>query len=442
MKSAKYSLKTRLFLTISALVTLILLLAGLIGFFCAKKEIHEIFDAEMAKSAKLIVRFFDEEKDFSSSNEEEIQNKFFHKFEKEIHLQVWHEAELIYDSEKDLTVEKPTAEGYNDILIENKKWRSFALFDEENKLTVLILEQYKIRYELILEILAALFLPLILSFIPISIFILSSINLHLNPLQKLAKEIEKISANTLTSFSKKDLPIEIRPLINSLNITISRLSESMESEKRFTNYAAHELRTPLAIIRAQSQFLLRNKDKKIEVEYLENLVLAIDRMTHMVNQILVLSRLEPENNDMVKQNVDLLDLTNEVVAQHRNFLEQKNLQVEIDGSKKNIFGNKTYLEIMLNNLLTNAMKYGVEGSLIKIKITQHNFSISNLGKKISDEEIKKIFDRFYRISKEDQVGCGLGLSIVKKIAELHQMKVKFISEKLDELAKNKVVLSF
>ncbi|MCE3255735.1 MAG: hypothetical protein K0R25_1229 [Rickettsiaceae bacterium] len=101
-----------------------------------------------------------------------------------------------------------------------------------------------------------------------------------------------MSGNSLEQFHDNNIPLELEPFVKSLNQLLVRLSDSMESERRFTDYAAHELKTPLAAIKIQAQLLLQNKNKEREKEYLENLIEGINRASHMVNQLLTLSRLE------------------------------------------------------------------------------------------------------------------------------------------------------
>lgn len=443
----KNSLKLKLFINISFLVSLTLLITSAVSFVAARNEIREVLDADMAESAKLILKIakYNPNQNFLLEKNEEIEEKIFHKFEKEIHLQVWKKDKLIHDSDKGFFIEKPQDEGYSNLEINGEKWRKFCLRDDKSNLTILILERDKVRHQLILQILASLFIPLIFSFPAILIVIWSSIKSRLEGFSKLSYEIEKISANTLLPFSNQDLPVEVEPLINSLNIMIARLDDAMESERRFTNYAAHELRTPLAAIKAQTQLLLRNKDQEKAAEYLQDLVKGVDRMTHLINQILVLSRLEPENNNITKEKIDLVALMNNLLKEHHDLIDKKHLKILFNFKGEFIiFGNKTYFEIMLNNLLDNALKYSVADKEIIVDFEEGEeeiiLRITNFGEEISADEIGKLFEKFYRARGNQVVGCGLGLAIVKKIIELHGGVVKFFSVQENGLGKNMVEL--
>ncbi len=212
------SLKLKLFINISFLVSFTLLVTAMVSFIAARNEIREVFDADMAESAKLILKIAKHNPNQNFlSRDDELDEKIFHKFEKEIHLQVWRKDKLIHDSDKGFVIEKPQNEGYSNLDINGEKWREFCLHDAKSNLTILILERDKVRRELILEILASLFIPLIFSFPAILIVIWGSIKARLQGFSKLSHEIEKISANTLLPFSNQNLPIEVGPLINSLN---------------------------------------------------------------------------------------------------------------------------------------------------------------------------------------------------------------------------------
>jgi len=235
-----------------------------------------------------------------------------------------------------------------------------------------------------------------------------------------------------------DTPIELKPFVNSFNALLARLSESMESERRFTDYAAHELKTPLAAITIQAQLLLKNKNEEKREEYLNDLIHGINRTTHMVNQLLTLTRLEPEDKNIEKENFNLRNLLEAVLKNYLTDIAQKNLQVEIicdlAEKKLSIEANKTYIEIMIRNLVDNAVKYSSSDKKIMIYLTEKNhllhLKITNHGAEISAQDRQKIFNNFYRVSSnvDNDQGCGLGLAIAKKIIDLHGGSISFESE--------------
>ena len=278
-----------------------------------------------------------------------------------------------------------------------------------------------------------------MSFALLLIIITKTVNRKLKPLTQLARQIEKMSADTLKQLQNSSFPHELKPFITSFNSLMTRLGESINAERNFTDYAAHELKTPLAIISVQAHLLISNKDKKLEQKYSQDLLDGISRATHLINQLSTLSRLESDNNNIEKEKFDLAELTKNICDDYLKTYKENDVEIELIFKAKPpqtlIKANKIYIEVMLRNLIDNAVKYRTPESKITIAIAEKNhllsFRISNFGKEILPQEIKKIFDNFYRINKVDvknNNGCGLGLAIAKKICHIHLAKISFESK--------------
>jgi two-component system sensor histidine kinase QseC len=440
-KFERNSIRVKLFFSISGVITLSLLLIYSLGFFNTKNEIQEILDANMAKSAKLVLALIyheieEEEKEgFLEDFEEQINQRVLHKYESQIYIQVWHKGNLVYNSNRENHSRKPKKEGFADLLIDGRNWRQFTLFDQKKNIEIVMLEAYEIRNELMWRILASPFIPLGISTLMI-LLIWFFIDKKIGVLNILSNKIVQTSPNKLEVFDLNP-PLEIKPLVDSLNHLILRLADSIQSERRFTDYAAHELRTPLAVIKTHVQLLIKDKKKAQDEEYLRDLEKAVERMIHLINQILILSRLEPESLDVKREDL----LLNEIIIAEINNLEKDAHDKEITfnfmaTNKKVYFGNKTYVEIMIRNLLDNAVKYAEFGSEIRIDLEFNNsgiaIKISNFGEFVDELQREKIFDVFYRIKSSDVLGCGLGLAIAKKIVRLHKGKITFDSQRIDK----------
>ncbi len=445
IKSEKTSLKKNLIITLSSLLAVAITMVFLIGYFFAKNEITKVFDANLVKSAKLISslikheilegRKYHVDLDLTGVESQEI----YHRYEYKIHSQIWNNDKLIYNSDKNYNAERPDYEGFKDVDYEGKNWRSFVIDDQKTRVKILVMEQEEIRQELTNEIILSLFLPLIFAFVPLFLIIVFTINKRLRPLEKMAQKIEKMSTKSLEKFSDNQAPLELEPFINSFNSLIEKLKDSMNLERRFTDYAAHELKTPLAAVKIQTQLLLKTKDAQKQKEYLQDLSDGIERMTHMINQLLTLTRLEPENNQIQRENFSLSSVINNIVAMYSQQMVGNKIILDFSHDHKGqevlINANKTYIEIMVRNLLENAVKYSPDNGVIKVEILQNAqeiiLVITNSGATIGDDDKAKLFDNFYRAnigSHQDKQGSGLGLAIVKKIAELHSAKIDFTSQ--------------
>ena len=258
----------------------------------------------------------------------------------------------------------------------------------------------------------------------LGLIIFSTVKKELEPLKLLALRIEEISGTTLGHFKNPQAPTELQPFLKSFNSLLARLSESMNSERRFADYAAHELNTPLAAIKLQAQILASGKHPEKHAEYLQDLLAGIDRSAHLVEQLLLLSRLEVDDKNFPKERFDLAKLALALVL-------SKDRKIKFHCANKNneIKANKFYVEILIKNLLDNAIKYSFPNTEIAVEISEKTLLINNVGKEISATEIARIFDNFYRAkNSQDQSGCGLGLSIAKKIIALHSGEIFFESK--------------
>lgn len=451
-----HSLKKDLIITLSILIALVLITVRLAGFIYVKHHNQEVLDANLVKSAKLIFNlikhdvFEGQDLKFLADAKPAFDQKIFHRYEYKLHAQAWEEDELIYNSDNFTLSQKPNYEGFQDITINQEKWRGFSLYDPKSKIRILVAEKDFITEHMIWEIIFSFLIPLLFSFSLLLFIIIFTVNKKLKPFQELSQEIEKMSANTLQQFQNPNFPIELKPFIDSFNSLVVRLVESINSERNFTNYAAHELKTPLAAIGIQAHLLVSNKNKDKEKKYIHDLLEGINRATHLINQLLTLSRLESDNINIKKDKLDLAEITKLIRENYMAKAKEKNLKINFNNSENSdkffIKGNKTYLEIVIGNLLDNAIKYSDSDKVITISLTQKNnsitFKISNFGEQLLPEEIEKIFSNFYRVSrieaKNPNVGCGLGLAIAKKISDLHNATISFTSENNI----NSVILSF
>jgi signal transduction histidine kinase len=225
--------------------------------------------------------------------------------------------------------------------------------------------------------------------------------------------------------------------IKSFNSLIEKLLNSLENEKRFTDYAAHELNTPLTAIRLQAQILLNQNHSKNHRQEFENLIEAVDGASHLINQLLTLSRINGELDKNSMKKISIINLIDEIIENFHNEISQKNLKIIKNfaniSSKNNVAINKIYFQILFKNLLDNAIKYSRDNEEIIIEIEKNidetSIKIINSNDDLALIDTKKVFENFYRSNKSintrNVVGSGLGLAIAKKIVELHNGSITF-----------------
>jgi signal transduction histidine kinase len=247
---------------------------------------------------------------------------------------------------------------------------------------------------------------------------------NLHPLISLSSVVDNRSANDLDMIESKTLPKEIAPLHQAINRLFKRIRYSFEREREFTDHAAHELRTPLAAMKTQAQVLLKvSSDQGAYREGLENLLASIDRSTHLTNQLLLLARLQ--NNQYPNQKVDISLCLHDVIDMMTATINSKGIRLSTNIVKSLfVLGHSESLLIMLKNIIENAVKYTPRKGVIAINLFDNGMlQVIDSGAGIENKEHDKVFNRFYRISGSGESGSGLGLSIVKWIAEAHDIKI-------------------
>jgi two-component system sensor histidine kinase QseC len=433
------SLKINLIFKLNIVLLIISTLVFIVSFRIGKNEINQVFDAELIKSARLIFELTKHETFIKNSShlDEKLHQKFFNRYDYELHAQVWKNNKLIYNSGEYLNASSPTEEGFKDIIINQENWRSFAFFDKLNDTQILVIEKFHIRENLIFEIALASSIALFLLLFFIIVVVIFVVNKELKPLEKIANEVSLISLAKIKKIPENNLPRELQPFMNSFNSLIEKLLNSLENEKRFTDYAAHELNTPLTAIRLQAQILLNQNHNKNHRQEFENLIEAVDGASHLINQLLTLSRINGglDKNSMKK--ISVINLINEIIENFTKEIAQKNLKItknfENISTKNNVAINKIYFQILFKNLLDNAIKYSLENEEINIEIEKNidetSIKITNSNDDLTLIDTKKVFENFYRsnksISTRNVLGSGLGLAISKKIVEFHNGSISF-----------------
>ena len=259
-----------------------------------------------------------------------------------------------------------------------------------------------------------------------------------SPIEKILDELKNINASDLSArlhnTNKQD---EVNDLITEINNLLVRLESSFERISQFSSDASHELKTPLTIIKGELEIALR-KDRNIE-DYKQTLKTSLEEVIvieQTINDLLFLAKNEKDLISLDKKEILYFDeIIDESINEIKNFakLNEINIKFEILDTIE-FKGYSNLLKIAIKNLLKNAIQYSHRNSSIIIKsyIENHHFNISieDFGIGISSNEQEKIFEKFYRTDKsrnKNSGGTGLGMSIVKKIIDIHKGKIKINS---------------
>jgi signal transduction histidine kinase len=256
-------------------------------------------------------------------------------------------------------------------------------------------------------------------------------------LQDSVSQLTQRSPDDLRPIEVSSPPREVQPLVKEINALFRRFSLALETERRFTSAAAHELRTPLAAVKVHAQVAQLTRTAAERKQALSDLVLAIDRAAHMVDQLLTLSRLD----GMLALHTSASALRLDVIAGHvidevRPLLGRRGQRIDDDLSPCEINGMEFGIASLLRNLIDNAMRYGPAGRAIRVTVRPqdgHGLAIiEDAGPGIPLEERERVFDRFYRLYS-DSDGCGIGLSIVRAVAEVHHAQIELDQSELGGL---------
>lgn len=225
-------------------------------------------------------------------------------------------------------------------------------------------------------------------------------------------ELSSLSShiNTMSSNLKRN--------IDALNLEIDQVKKMEQLRKEFIAQFTHEIKTPLAIINGNIDLLENVDDEDKKAKYIEVINKEISVINDLVLQMLDLSKLEAKAITLDKKEIDLRELSEDIIDDYEQLLMDKKLKIEIQGEDVLIVGDRKRIEMVIQNYLSNAIKHAFINSTIKIKIKENEFSIENKGKQIDEKRMDTIWESFV---SDDQKGTGLGLAIVRNILELHEM---------------------
>ncbi|MCB1530555.1 MAG: sensor histidine kinase N-terminal domain-containing protein [Rhodospirillales bacterium] len=422
-----YSLRKDLIVWISIPVLIATSLTLLIGFIFAWHEVEEVYDAQLVHSAKILLQLTEHEILEDEGFHLGVENaNLEHKYEQKIGFRIWVNNTLITQSPNTLVFSDFEASpGFSDHQFEKNKWRFFVFLDPEHGIKIETSERYDIRYEVISQIMAALVLPGLV-FIPL-IFVIVWIGVRkvLKPVIKISANMDKRSPDDFSPIEQLTVAEEIVPLVQALNRLFGRIGESFRREREFTDYAAHELRTPLAAMKTQTQVLQKKANGMPEsADSFKNLQDSIDRATQLVEQLLSLSRIQ--NEEFPKSDVNLSECLYECVDDIQPQAEKKKITIHAEiADDVFIKGHEDSIMILLRNLLDNAVKYTPQGQEVQVSLSRAALlDISDTGPGISDKDKEKVFQRFVRVDQSGQAGSGLGLSIVSWIASAHDVEIR------------------
>ncbi|WP_118788268.1 quorum sensing histidine kinase QseC [Haemophilus haemolyticus] len=310
---------------------------------------------------------------------------------------------------------------------DDDNWRIFWRTAANGNLIIAVGQELDYREDLIEEMIFGQMWIWFAS-LPILIIVLGwLIHKELRSIKRLSQEVQTRKSGDVSLLNTEGLPVEILPLVKNLNQFFDRTSAMLQRERRFTSDAAHELRSPLAALRIQTEVAqLAGDDIELREQALLHLTQGIDRTSQLIEQLLTLSKLDNLQELEELQPIDWEGIIQSLIAE-RYFVAEKRkitLAFEKESEPKSKQGQPILVSLMLRNLLDNAIKYCPEDTTVSVKIASSQIIVEDNGGGVEPEDLKKLGQRFYRPAGQNEKGSGLGLSIVMRIAELHRFKVR------------------
>lgn len=411
------SIKRQLLLLIISTVTLASFFAAIHGYRSSIQQLEFVFDEELESVSEFILTIAEASDEFPT----EIKSKFAYQLSKNNNL-ISTSIHMANYTPNNVVL------GISEDSFYGKRWRTLTI--EKTPFTLVVAQPIETRLASAEQILLVTILPIIIAIPLIAFIIFYIIQKSLKPLITLSNQLKKKSTDDLSLISIKQETHELTPVIDRLNSLFERLRDSFDREKQLTANAAHELRTPISVLTINTHNLLEDyKSGTVTESAIVELEANVQRMAHVIEQVIALYRFTPENFVFKTENVNVESLLQEVISNNYEAVLKYNQNITLVSEHILVSGDYFALYTLFENLVRNAIKYSGENSTINIKMLVNENTLSvcveDSGSGVEGAELEQIFNRFYRAKNNDVrvKSSGLGLSIVEHITHLHQATV-------------------
>lgn len=414
------SLQGRLLALVTGVVAVVWMATAVITWFDARHELDELLDSHLTQAAALLVvqQSHELEEDHES---DEVDAPVLHRYAPKVAFQVYHEGRLVLRSanapEWPLS---PLKDGFETTRVNGADWRVFATRGSENDVQVYVGEQLESRESILWAVMRGTLWPMLFALPALALATWWAVRRGTAPLRALGQALADRQPQALDAVNIPDAPAEMQPMLQALNGLFERIALLLESERRFTADAAHELRTPIAGLRMQAQVALGATGDAERRHALLQTLEGCDRATRLVEQLLTLARLEA-NATAAATPVELGALVQRVAADLAPQALAKQQTLELDaGADARVGGDSTLLGVLVRNLLDNAVRYSPAGACVQVRVLRTEggvrLEVEDSGPGLSDADLKRLGERFFRVLGTGEGGSGLGWSIVRRIA--------------------------
>lgn len=424
------SLQRRLLIYLLVCAPVVWAAAAWVSSSRARIEVNELFDTEMIRltlQVQATLMGLDRAKGSPTppalSQEADLED---------VAIAVWdHQGKvLLTDREGTQLPLLADAVGFVELTLQQQLWRVYYLQAPNREWLVAAGQKMDERDELVWGLVESQLLPWLLTLPVLLLAMAWAVRQALHPMRALAHELQQRTADDLQPIPPQQAPAEIRPLLQAMNGLFGRIDATLARERRFTADAAHELRTPLAVLSAQWEVLQGARTESERVQAAGKLSAGMQRMTRLVDQMLRLSRLEATDGLARAEPLDWVELAEQGMSDTLALAERRQIELACEWPPEpqhppDWRGDGQLLAVLLRNLLDNAVRYAPEGSTVTLRLAPTSVSVENEGLPLPAEQLKRLGERFYRPDGQAELGSGLGVSIAQRIAALHGLVLRY-----------------
>jgi two-component system OmpR family sensor kinase len=346
-------------------------------------------------------------------------------------VQVWTlDGVRVYLSRPHAVLPAITTLGFSTAITSEGRWRMFGV--QAPTKVIQVAQPMRVREQQAVDLALRTLTPFVLLMPVLVIFIWFAVGHSLEPFKRLTSLVQSRKVTALDPLPAANLPSEVQPLVGALNDLLGRLGAALERERGFMADAAHELRTPLTALYLQMGTLARATTETERADAMEKLSAGVQRAIRLVEQLLSLARQEPRA-DVARRRVLFDDLAREVVAEMVPLADARKIDLGISASQPAyVLGDPEALRTLVRNLVDNAVRYTPFGGTVDVSVQDSDepgshhgavLRVVDTGPGIPADERQRVFDRFYRPPGTSPPGSGLGMAIVKAIADAHAASI-------------------
>jgi len=424
------SLQRRLLLSLLICAPVVWAIALVVSVHRARHEVNELFDSELIRLARHVQATVigarvpgQTPQRAPARGDADLRD---------LAVAVWNaDGELLLiDREGPQLPYRRDATGFVDVTIRGRPWHVYYLQSADAPWLVAAGARSRERDAAVWGLVSSQLVPWLLV-LPVLLAAMAwAVRRALAPVRALTGELQVRHANDLRGIPDADTPGELKPMVAAMNGLFARIAATLERERRFTADAAHELRTPLAVLRAQWDVLKRATGEAERQQAAARLDAGMDRMDRLVTQMLALSRLETTDSLPQPRPVAWPAIVEQAMSDVLPLAERRHIELDCLWPPHGqpalpLQGDADLLTVLLRNLLDNAVRYADDGSTVTLRFDASRLAVENDGTPLPEDIRTRLGERFHRVAGQRESGSGLGVSIVQRIAKLHGLGLSY-----------------